>query len=152
MANLKISIGNPVNVLFNSSNKDSNSYVYKDFDPQMIVNEDGNDVKAIYDINAIKNSLNNLFSYNKYERILNPEYGLDLKQFLYEPLTSNVLSGIGMEITNAINMWEPRISIENINVIPKYDDNEFEIELTYTCNNIRNKSFFFKYNVTNKNF
>ena len=57
-----------------------------------------------------------------------------------------------MEITNAINMWEPRITIENINVIPKYDDNEFEIELTYTCNNIRNKSFFFKYNVTNKNF
>jgi phage baseplate assembly protein W len=149
MANLKISIGNPVNVLFGSSNTDKVSYVYKDFNPQMIVNEAGDDISALYDINTIKSSLNNLFTYNKYERILNPEYCLDLKRFLYEPLNGNVLSGIGMEITNAINLWEPRISVKDINVIPKYDDNTFEIEITYTCNNLRNKQFTYKHKVTN---
>lgn len=152
MANYKISIGNVVQM--NSEISDSMIYyTYKDFNTDMIVNPTGTDFEAIYNVKSIENSLNNLFSYEPGQRILNQRYGCNLRKYLYMPINSNAISAIGMDINNAIKRWEPRITLKNISVVPYEDNNMFVVNIVYECNGIKsNKEFNYSYTAKKTNF
>ena len=88
-----------------------------------------NDLKLDYDINAIKNSLNNLFTTTPGEKVLNPEYGLDLRQYLFLPATKDVAKSIRDEMYMQIGRFEPRVKVSNIHITILEDVNEFDITL-----------------------
>jgi phage baseplate assembly protein W len=88
-----------------------------------------NDFKLDYDINAIKNSLANLFSTTPGEKVLNPEFGMDLRKYLFDPATRDVAENIRDEIYRQIAKFEPRVKIQNINITVLEDVNEFDITL-----------------------
>jgi phage baseplate assembly protein W len=91
-----------------------------------------NDLKLDYDINAIKNSLTNLFTTTPGEKVLNPEYGLDLRQYLFLPATKDVAKAIRDEIYMQTARFEPRVKISNIHITILEDVNEFDITLLIT--------------------
>jgi phage baseplate assembly protein W len=45
-----------------------------------------------------------------------PEFGTNLQKFIFEPNDNNLLEQVREEIARAISLWEPRISVENIEV------------------------------------
>ena len=45
-----------------------------------------NDVVVSRDASAIKQAIQNLLLTNKGERLMNPEYGSDIRRYLFEPL------------------------------------------------------------------
>ena len=90
-----------------------------------------NDVVVSKDASAIKQAIVNLLLTNKGERLMNPTYGSDIRKYLFEPLdygTSYLIKG---NIESTISKFEPRISVLRISCKPNYDDNGFDVEMTY---------------------
>lgn len=85
------------------------------------------DIKVAYDLNAIKNSIFNLFNTIPGERILLPSYGLDLRQFIFEPISSGRGEGLRNTIYEGIQAWEPRVNVKSVNVDGYMDRHEYEI-------------------------
>ncbi len=91
-----------------------------------------NDLVVSKDASAIKQAIVNLLLTNKGERVMQPDYGSDIRSFLFEPLDI----GTAVQIKNSINYclatFEPRIAVNMIEVLPSYEDNGFSVELTYS--------------------
>jgi len=87
------------------------------------------DVVASYNIDAIKNSLFNLFTTVPGQKILNPIYGLNLMQFLFTGINEVNARSIGDLILKGIQRFEPRLQIKKIFVIPDTENHTYEIGL-----------------------
>lgn len=87
------------------------------------------DILVDNDIDAIKNSLSNLFSTVPGQKLLNPTYGLNLLQFLFEPVTNSTANMIGEAIVNGITKFEPRVSVVKVKVVGDAENNEYDITL-----------------------
>lgn len=87
------------------------------------------DIEASYDEAAIKNSLMNLFSTMPGQKLLNPDYGLNLSQFLFTAVSTTMARMIGNRIVEGIETYEPRVTVENVNVFPDEDNSLYQIEL-----------------------
>lgn len=65
-------------------------------------------------INQIKSDLLCLLLTQPGERVMLPEFGTNLKKFIFEPNDSVILEQVREEISRAISIWEPRIAVKNI--------------------------------------
>lgn len=72
----------------------------------------------------IKESLNILLSTSLSERVMQPRYGCNLNDYLFEPLSSSVIGFIKDRVENSILIYEPRILVEKIEVT---DDRSFDL-------------------------
>lgn len=88
-----------------------------------------NDIKASFDLAAIKNSLTNLFNTLPGQRFLFPEYGLDLYQFLFQPITVYNADTIGNIIYRKIETYEPRVNVQRVNVTADPDKSVYYITI-----------------------
>lgn len=89
----------------------------------------GRDIKIAYDLAAIKNSIYNLFNTVPGERILLPDYGSDLRKYIFEAVSDLRGTLIGREIYTAITRWEPRVNVINIDVVGHTDTQEYDITI-----------------------
>jgi phage baseplate assembly protein W len=113
------------------------TYVYKDLtldltttkidSPGVSLPVPGSDIKASFDLAAINNSLTNLFNTLPGQRFLFPEYGLNLYQFLFEPVTPENGELIGDAVFRAVTTFEPRITVKNINISVDADNNQYYV-------------------------
>jgi len=80
----------------------------------------------------INSSLEILLNTAAGERIMQASYGCDLKELLFEPLTTTLKTFITDKIKTALLFYEPRIVVEKIDMI---DDGELEgkvvVDITY---------------------
>ena len=90
------------------------------------------DVVVSRDASAIKQAIVNLLLTNKGERLMNPNYGSDIRRYLFEPLDYGTANQIKGNIRDTIERFEPRISIVRLKASPNYDDNGFDITMTYS--------------------
>lgn len=119
------------NVGFLEQKIDRKGYKFKDFDIPVGINNNNYDIKALKDLNCIKNSIDNIFHWFRGERILNPLFGNPILEFIYEPINDDTSRKIGVAIKNAIESWDYRIIIQNMSVIPNEDQNQYNIEIVY---------------------
>ena len=73
-------------------------YKFKDLALDIRVDLVDRDLKELTDIAAINNSVANLFFWRKGTRILLPEYGNSLYEYLAEPINALTARNIGNEI------------------------------------------------------
>ena len=89
------------------------------------------DLVVSRDASAIKQAIVNLLLTNKGERLMNPDYGSDIRSYLFEPLDYGTASQITGNIRYTIDRWEPRISVIDLKASPNFDDNGFDVVMTY---------------------
>jgi phage baseplate assembly protein W len=82
----------------------------------------------------IKSNLINLLLTSRGERIINPLFGTGLREFLFEGITDFNIENLRLDLINSINMFIPEISVVNIDIIPGYDSNSIELNLSYLLN------------------
>lgn len=114
-------------------------FLYKDinFDLQygystnkeLYANREKKDLAAIYDVNSVINSLKNILTTSPGEKLLNPEFGLDLRDYLFESVTETKGYFIGEEIFTSLPLQEERIEINYIEVIVNTEEQEYTINL-----------------------
>src|SRR5688572_33308782 len=73
-------------------------------------------IELVKDIEDINQSLNILLSTSLGERVMQPRYGCNLHDYLFEPLSSDVIGYIQDLVENAILIYEPRILAERVTV------------------------------------
>lgn len=61
------------------------------------------------------------------ERLMYPTYGSSLRKYLFAPNNAATRKSIQDAITNAINQWEPRITIDSVSVDQDPSDNQAAI-------------------------
>jgi phage baseplate assembly protein W len=89
------------------------------------------DIKVDNDIEAIKNSIRNIFNTRKGQKILSPNFGASLDQFLFERVDNFTGTIIGQTILDNLQRFEPRVEVEKINVYPFPDQNQYNVQVFY---------------------
>jgi phage baseplate assembly protein W len=82
----------------------------------------------------IKSNLINLLLTNKGERVLNPEFGSDLKRILFEQITPSTEDNIRNTINTAINIYIPEVTADEIIINNDPDNNTISITVNYILN------------------
>ena len=72
------------------------------------------DMEMISDEDDIKSSLEILLSTRQGERVMRPDYGCNLDELVFEPLTTTFKTYIKDLIATAILYYEPRIEVNSI--------------------------------------
>lgn len=108
---------------------------------ELLKNKEIKDSVNSLDFDAIRNSIFNLFTTIPGQKILNPAYGLSLAQYLFEGVSQNNGYLIAQEIVEGINKYEPRVYVNNVDVVVNVDQQQYDITLTITVPRITNQSF-----------
>jgi phage baseplate assembly protein W len=82
----------------------------------------------------IKSNLINLLLTAKGERVMNPEFGCDLKNFLFEGITNSNIALLKTNISDSISTFIPEITLKNINLDSNIDDNLINLTIDYSLN------------------
>jgi phage baseplate assembly protein W len=90
-----------------------------------------NDIKVSFDEDAISNSVFNCIHTKPGEKVLDPDFGMNLDQFLFEPLSEINGDYIGRYLSDRLSNLEPRISIQKVYVNVLYNDNLYRISIVY---------------------
>ena len=89
-------------------------------------------VKMLADEDDINSSLQILFSTTVGERIMQPKYGANLKNLLFDPIDTSLQAYIKDLIKTAILYFEARIKLDSITLEPDPDEGMLLITLNYT--------------------
>tara|TARA_R100001443_G_scaffold12839_1_gene22647 strand:- start:1864 stop:2262 length:399 start_codon:yes stop_codon:yes gene_type:complete len=90
-----------------------------------------NDIQILKNENAIKRSVRNLVQTIPRERFFNPILGTDIRGSLFDFVDFGTASVIEKQIQTTIDNFEPRVENLQIEVFPRPDDNEFEVNIYF---------------------
>ena len=119
----------------NKNNSSLNSRVYSDLDLFFTKRSVDKDVSTLTNVQAIKRSVRNLVLTNFYEKPFHPEIGSGVRELLFEiasPLTSLAIS---QAVTDVINNYEPRASLNFVDVNAQLDNNAYDISINFSIVN-----------------
>ena len=91
-----------------------------------------NDILVLKNEDAIKRSIRNLIQTMPSERFFNPYLGSEVKTSLFEFVDFGTSSILEEQIKIAIDNYEPRVENAKVVVVPRANDNSFEISVTFT--------------------
>ncbi|MEH1993122.1 GPW/gp25 family protein [Nostoc sp.] len=89
-------------------------------------------LEMVADEEDIVQSLEIILSTRPAERIMQPDFGCELSQFLFEEISQSTITGIRGTIFDALLYHEPRIDVEEINIDESEIDGLLLISITYT--------------------
>lgn len=100
----------------------------------------------VSDVQDIQQSLQILLSTTIGERVMQPEFGCNLKDYQFEALSNTFLGFLGDMIERAILFFEPRISVKDIAITQPNDFGLYEgrllIEIDYIVNETNTRNNF----------
>jgi phage baseplate assembly protein W len=79
---------------------------------------DTQSVSLVSGVDDIEESLNILLSTSLGERVMQPQYGCNLNDYIFDPLDSGMIGYLKDRVQNSILFYESRITVENITVTP----------------------------------
>ena len=90
------------------------------------------DLIALKNETAIARSIRNIVFTLPGEKFFNPNFGSRVSRSLFENIDEISASNIRDEIATSIVNFEPRVELKNVEVIPNYDNNSFDVIITYS--------------------
>lgn len=88
----------------------------------------------------IEQSLRVLFSTSPGERVNRYDYGCPLRRYAFEPMTTETTMRMRNDITRAIILFEPRITLEDVSFEEQPEKGVLLIRLTYTVIRTNNRN------------
>ena len=104
---------------------------FKDISLSFIPHPVTGDLTVIKDANAIKKSVRNLVQTIPRERFFNSNLGTDIRGSLFDFVDFGTASVIQQQIQTTIENYEPRVDNLEIEVLPRPDSNEFEVNIFF---------------------
>lgn len=72
------------------------------------------------------------------ERLIHGNYGANLTQFMFEPISYDLIKNIRDEVLRAVRKWEPRIFSVDVDVLNDVkDENRLVINISYIILQLR---------------
>lgn len=120
------------------------------FPPEFVISPQyGGEVTMVEAQEDIEQSLGILLRTAIGERVMQPEYGCDMNDYIFESMSATALGLLRDMVFNAILYYEPRIKVENLEVTASDSmdaiEGRFIFDITYTVKGT-NSRFNFVYN------
>lgn len=84
---------------------------------------------------SVKANLVNWFLTNQGERPLNPEFGGNLRRFIFQQLANDTLDFLKEDIQNQLGTYFPTVIIESLDVLGRQDQQIIDVILKYKIQN-----------------
>ena len=84
---------------------------------------------------AIRNNLINFFLTNQNERYLTPNFGGNLRAFIFQQITNGNIQGLKADIQSQLKLYFPNVNVDSLNVDFIADENQVVVTLTYNIIN-----------------
>jgi len=112
---------------------------HRDLDLSLKIHPIRKDIIPLKDDAAIKNAIRNLLVTNFYERPFQDDLGANLRGLLFEP--AGVLTNIQLRdnIRFCIEKYEPRVSVNSIDITDVVDENRYIIKVIFTIKEFSTK-------------
>jgi len=104
---------------------------FKDISMSFEVNPINADIIGVKNDTAIARSIRNLVLTTPGERFFNEDLGSGVSELLFDTLDDISGAVIRDEIEQTIIRFEPRVKLTDVKVKPDYDNNEFNVTITY---------------------
>ena len=104
---------------------------FKDISMSFEVNPINADIIGVKNDTAIARSIRNLVLTTPGERFFNEDLGSGVSEVLFDTLDDISGAVIRDEIEQTIIRFEPRVKLTDVKVKPDYDNNEFNVTITY---------------------
>lgn len=119
--------------------KDTNISIGLDLPLRRDVSSGGYFASTKTTVEAVKNNIKNLLLTNRGERVFQPLIGLNLRQFLFEQITPEVIFEIQNDIRDTIKLWLPFVTVENIVVSENTTtSNTIQIKVDFSIQQVPN--------------
>jgi len=105
---------------------------FKDISMTFQANPLNEDLIALKNENAIARSIRNIVFTIPGEKFFNPNFGSRITESLFENIDDITATIIVDEIRESIQNYEPRVDLNNVEAFPNYDNNSFDLVITYT--------------------
>lgn len=89
------------------------------------------DIAILTDEQALLESVVNILSTEPGERVMNPEFGCPLDQYLFEPIDNITTTIMRKTIRDSIIRFESRVENLNVSVVGNEDENSYEITIVF---------------------
>ena len=109
--------------------------IYKDLNLNFGIHPITKQINTLTDAAAVKRSVRNLVQYGFYEKPFHPEIGSGVRDLLFENMTPFVANNLSKQIEEIITNYEPRALLANIEVIPRFDNNQYEVIVEFYIQN-----------------
>lgn len=116
---------------------DNNAFLGRGWGFPLELTEDG--VRMSSYEKDIEESLRILFSTSPGERVNRYDYGCPLRRYAFEPLTAQILVRMRNDITRAVILFEPRITLEDVSFEEQPEKGLLLIHVTYTVVRTNNR-------------
>lgn len=107
------------------------SKTFKDISLSLQTNPLNSDLVTLSNETAIARSLRNLVYTLPGEVFFNARLGSDITQSLFENMTDLSAVTIQEQIKNTIVRYEPRVDLIAVDVVPDYDNAEYNVSIRY---------------------
>ena len=104
---------------------------FKDLSMSFKFNPLSGDLIALKNENAIARAVRNIVLTSPGEKFFDPDFGSSVSEILFENVDDITAVSIQDEIRNCLNNYEPRVDLVNVDVNPNFDENQFDVKITY---------------------
>jgi len=104
---------------------------FKDISMSFEVNPITTDLIGVKNDTAIARSIRNLVFTTPGERFFNPNLGSGVSELLFDNIDDISAAVIRDEIEETIIKYEPRVRLQDVKVKANYDNNEFNVTISY---------------------
>ena len=89
------------------------------------------DLITLKNENAIARAVRNIVLTTPGEKFFDPEFGSSVSEILFENVDDITALSIQDEIKNCLQNYEPRVELIDVTVNPNFDENQFDVIITY---------------------
>ena len=104
---------------------------FKDVSMSFQVNPITSDIIGVKNDTAIARSIRNLVLTTPGERFFNESLGSEVSRVLFDTIDDISAAVIRDEIETTIIRFEPRVKLSDVKVEPDFDNNEFNVTVSY---------------------
>ena len=108
--------------------------VFSDFDNMFLPHPYTGQITRRTNVDSVKMALRNLILTNKYERLRNPDFGGNIRNYLFENINTSTAIDIENHIKYLIRNYEKRVNLIRVKVTPDEENNSIDINIIFATN------------------
>jgi len=109
---------------------------FKDLSMSFKANPLNDDLITLKNESAIARSIRNIVFTSPGEKFFNPDFGSNISKVLFENIDEISAIQIKEEIELSIKNFEPRVRLQEVEINPDYDNNQFDVTINYKITGI----------------
>ena len=104
---------------------------FKDISMSFKFNPLSGDLITLKNENAIARAVRNIVLTTPGEKFFDPDFGSNVGEILFENVDDITAVSIEAEIKSSLKNYEPRVELIDVNVEPNFDENQFDVTISY---------------------